>query len=101
MKKKMVSKITKEKVNEMIAKITAEYLDSMNGSNPNKGLENVNNVVIFNPRTSDDNNRGNQLEYFIGKTFKFLGMTTEDIVKKYNFIPMEEVFEGIRNKLGF
>lgn len=30
----------------------------------------------------------------------FQGMTTEDIVKKYNFVPMEEVFQGIRNKLG-
>ena len=30
----------------------------------------------------------------------FQGMTTEDIVKKYNCVPMEEVFQGIRNKLG-
>ena len=30
----------------------------------------------------------------------FQGMTIEDIVKKYNCIPMEEVFHGIRNKLG-
>lgn len=30
----------------------------------------------------------------------FQGMTTEDIVKKYNCLPMEEVFQGIRNKLG-
>lgn len=29
----------------------------------------------------------------------FQGMTTEDIVKKYNCIPMEEVFRKIRNKL--
>lgn len=27
------------------------------------------------------------------------GMTTEDIVKKYNCVPMEEVFQGIRNIL--
>lgn len=30
----------------------------------------------------------------------FQGMTTDDIVKKYNCIPMEEVFQGIRNKMG-
>ena len=30
----------------------------------------------------------------------FQGMTTEDIVKKYNLVPMEEVFQEIRNKLG-
>lgn len=29
----------------------------------------------------------------------FQGMTTEDIVRKYNCVPMEEVFQGIRNKL--
>ena len=29
----------------------------------------------------------------------FQGMTTEDIVKKYNLVPMEEVFQEIRNKL--
>lgn len=29
----------------------------------------------------------------------FQGMTTEDIVKKYNCVPMEEVFQGIRNIL--
>lgn len=29
----------------------------------------------------------------------FQGMTIEDIAQKYNCIPMEEVFQGIRNKL--
>ena len=28
----------------------------------------------------------------------FQGMATEDIVKKYNCIPMSEVFQGIKNK---
>lgn len=29
----------------------------------------------------------------------FQGMTTEDIVRKYNCVPMDEVFQGIKNKL--
>lgn len=29
----------------------------------------------------------------------FQGMTTDDIVKKYKCIPMNEVFQGIKNKL--
>ena len=29
----------------------------------------------------------------------FQGMTTEDIVRKYNLVPLDEVFQGIKNKL--
>ena len=32
-------------------------------------------------------------------TVDFQGMTTEDIVRKYNLVPLDEVFQGIKNKL--
>lgn len=64
MKKKTVKKITKEETNEMIAKITADYLESI-------GQKGGNADVPGKTRTPDDRVKEGQLEDFIGKTFKF------------------------------
>lgn len=72
MKKKTVKKITKEEMNEMIAKITADYLESI-------GQKGGCDDVLGKTRTSDGRVKEGQLEDFIGKTFKFFG---EDGLRK-------------------